>query len=75
MQGHDGIAAGLAQFFAKNLAGSQISWIRADTMFNTEDIAVCHVQWNRVRLADVIPLTLPPGTGIFALVVHRMDGD
>jgi uncharacterized protein (TIGR02246 family) len=74
MRRRDGISAGHAHAFSKLLVGSQLSWTNVDTMFIDEDVAVCHAQWSRVRLADSTPETLPPGTGIFTLVLHRVGG-
>ena len=72
LRGRDAIAVGHAQVFSQTLADSKVSLTSVDTKFLNEDIVVCHAEWSR---ADATPETIPMGTGIFTLVLHRVSDD
>jgi hypothetical protein len=46
-----------------------------DVMHLGDDVAMMHASWNRERLSDATPATLPPGSGILTFVARRTDPD
>ncbi|MDQ1718164.1 MAG: hypothetical protein QOE89_2117 [Pseudonocardiales bacterium] len=75
MRRRDGIARGHQIGFDKLLAGSRMTVSAVDVMHLGDDVAMMHASWNRERLSDATPATLPPGSGILTFVARRTDPD
>lgn len=74
-RGRETIAQEHRHGFATSLASAHWAWTSVDTMVLTDDVTVCHAQWNRTRLPDAPPATLPPGTGVVTFVLRKAEGN
>jgi uncharacterized protein (TIGR02246 family) len=72
MPGRAGIEAGHAKHFAGALGGTRLTFTDHTVRLVRDarpGVAVCHAQWRRETLPDAPAGALPPGTGIFTLVL------
>lgn len=74
LRGRDAIAAGHAAVFSNVLSGNRLVVGPADVKLLADDVLLAHVPWTRDRLADAAEVSLPPGTGLFTMVVTQEQG-
>lgn len=70
MRGRRGIERGHAVVFQRLLAGNRLVVSGADVRRLADDVLLAHVPWRRERRDEDGSPGLPPGTGIYTLVVR-----
>ena len=75
MNGRDEIAAGHTVLFKTLLTGTRSTIKDVEVTELSPDIVLMHVEWDRERLENATPQTLPPGSGVFTFVARRTGDD
>jgi uncharacterized protein (TIGR02246 family) len=73
MRGRAGVEAGHAAHFGKALAGNVLRFTERTARTPRPGVVVAHAQWQRDRLPDAPEGSLPPGSGIFTLLLLETE--
>jgi uncharacterized protein (TIGR02246 family) len=73
MRGRAGIETGHAAVFTHALSGNRLVPGSVDVQLLAPGVSLAHAAWTREQLTDAPAGTLPPGTGIFTLVLQERD--
>ncbi|MDB4968849.1 MAG: hypothetical protein JWN44_4538 [Myxococcales bacterium] len=72
MRGRAEIESGHARVLSGALAGTRAFAGPMESKLLAPNVALCHARWTRERLPDAAEGSLPPGAGIFTIVlVHE----
>jgi uncharacterized protein (TIGR02246 family) len=75
MNGRNEIAAGHTILFKTLLTGTRSSIKEVEVTPLNPDLVLMHVEWDRERLENATPQTLPPGSGVLTFVARRSGPD
>jgi uncharacterized protein (TIGR02246 family) len=73
--GRTAITNGHAAAFQGPLAGVVLKLVGVDAKRIAPDVVLAHAVWDRSLAADAGPRTLPPGSGLFTMVIALADGE